>query len=237
MSADTGKTIAMPERAFFNAHPISGILEEGTDGTEYLRADLAQSQIDAARAGGVREGLERAAWLPMESAPRDGTLILLMGYPYQVPAVGMWESVAGVSGWSTDHLPDDLSGDGAFQGWLPIPPIRAELERLESGKARSELENDAEGYLAQLENMAIKLGYNSVISALSYLDSIAHQPEPAPEAPAVRMDDVVILIGQLVCALKKASPGNELAGKALDYLRRHDLVGSPLRERAPEDRP
>ncbi|SMF93974.1 hypothetical protein SAMN02949497_1270 [Methylomagnum ishizawai] len=59
MSADTGKTIAMPERAFFNAHPISGILEEGTDGTEYLRADLAQSQIDAARAGGVREGLER----------------------------------------------------------------------------------------------------------------------------------------------------------------------------------
>ena len=42
-------------------------------------------------------------------------------------------------------------------------------------------------------------------------------------------DDLPILTRRLVQSLRKAAPDNELAEKALDYLRRHGLQGSPLR--------
>ena len=56
-------------------------------------------------------------FLPMDSAPRDGTMVLLMGYPMNVPVVGTFEE----SGWSTDHL-DDCT-DEEFCGWFPIPKV------------------------------------------------------------------------------------------------------------------
>jgi phage gpG-like protein len=42
-------------------------------------------------------------------------------------------------------------------------------------------------------------------------------------------DDLAALVRQLVRSLRKAAPDNELADKALDYLKRKGLQGSPLR--------
>lgn len=42
-------------------------------------------------------------------------------------------------------------------------------------------------------------------------------------------DDLPVLTLRLVRSLRQAAPGNELPDKALDYLRRHGLLGSPLR--------
>lgn len=43
-------------------------------------------------------------------------------------------------------------------------------------------------------------------------------------------DDLVALVQRLARALRKAAPDNELPEKALDYLRRKNLQGSPLRD-------
>lgn len=51
----------------------------------------------------------------------------------------------------------------------------------------------------------------------------------APSAPSGVVGDMAVLVKQLVQALRKAAPGNDLAGKSLDYLKRHGLQGSPLR--------
>jgi hypothetical protein len=62
-------------------------------------------------------------------------------------------------------------------------------------------------------------------------------PDITPEAvvemwnrrtPA-RVDDLAALVSQLVHALRKAAPGHALAERALDYLKRKGLQGSPLR--------
>lgn len=43
------------------------------------------------------------------------------------------------------------------------------------------------------------------------------------------VDDLVALVNRLARALRKAAPGNDLADKAVDYLRRKGLQSSPLR--------
>ena len=43
------------------------------------------------------------------------------------------------------------------------------------------------------------------------------------------VDDLSMLVRQLVHALRKASPDNALAERAMDYLKRKGLQGSPLR--------
>lgn len=43
-------------------------------------------------------------------------------------------------------------------------------------------------------------------------------------------DDLAALVRQLVRSLRKAAPDNELADKALDYLKRKGLQGSTLRQ-------
>jgi len=45
-------------------------------------------------------------------------------------------------------------------------------------------------------------------------------------------DDLAALVRQLVRSLRKTAPDNELADKALDYLKRKGLQGSPLRHNA-----
>lgn len=45
----------------------------------------------------------------------------------------------------------------------------------------------------------------------------------------VLVDDLAMLVRLLVHSLRKHSPDNETARKAVDYLRRHELQGSPLR--------
>lgn len=54
--------------------------------------------------------------------------------------------------------------------------------------------------------------------------------------PAAYADDLVALVENLAQALSAAAPGNDLAGHALDYLKRNGLQGSPLQaaEAAPQ---
>ena len=44
------------------------------------------------------------------------------------------------------------------------------------------------------------------------------------------VDELAQLVKQLVQSLRKATPDAELPAKALDYLKRKELCGSPLRE-------
>ena len=43
-------------------------------------------------------------------------------------------------------------------------------------------------------------------------------------------DDLSALVQRLARALRKAAPDNDLPEKAMDYLRRKNLQGSPLRD-------
>jgi hypothetical protein len=53
---------------------------------------------------------------------------------------------------------------------------------------------------------------------------------PASAQPAdPRVDDLAMLVRQLVHSLKKAKPDSNLAARAVDYLQRKSLAGSPLR--------
>lgn len=49
------------------------------------------------------------------------------------------------------------------------------------------------------------------------------------EALKARVDDLAMLIRLLVHSLHKYNPDNETARRAVDYLRRHEILGSPLR--------
>lgn len=49
------------------------------------------------------------------------------------------------------------------------------------------------------------------------------------EAAAAKVDELAALIRLLVHSLRKHSPDNETARKAVDYLKRNELQGSPLR--------
>lgn len=67
-------------------------------------------------------------------------------------------------------------------------------------------------------------------------------PEDQPELPdgwlceeeaeelQRNVGDLAMLVAQLVRALRKAAPEHELPARALDYLQREGLCGSPLRE-------
>lgn len=44
------------------------------------------------------------------------------------------------------------------------------------------------------------------------------------------VDDLASIVMRLAHALRKAAPDNEHTEKALDYLKRKELIGSPLRE-------
>lgn len=44
------------------------------------------------------------------------------------------------------------------------------------------------------------------------------------------VDDLAQLVKRLAHSLRKAAPDNELPDKALDYLKREELCGTPLRE-------
>lgn len=52
---------------------------------------------------------------------------------------------------------------------------------------------------------------------------------PIANTPAVP-DDLAALVKQLVQALRKAAPDHDLPTRALDYLKRNNLQGSPLRQ-------
>jgi hypothetical protein len=51
----------------------------------------------------------------------------------------------------------------------------------------------------------------------------------ATTAPAPNVRDMALLIARLSYALKCAAPNHELPAKATAFLKKHDLIGSPLR--------
>jgi hypothetical protein len=69
--------------------------------------------------------------------------------------------------------------------------------------------------------------------------SYAHQSRAASTSANVAQGaeavvaDLSMLVRQLVHSLRKAAPDNALSDRAVDYLKRKGLAGSPLREAAP----
>lgn len=55
------------------------------------------------------------------------------------------------------------------------------------------------------------------------------QSSASPACSTATLDDLSMLIRQLAHSLKKARPDSELPDRAVDYLARHGLQGSPLR--------
>jgi hypothetical protein len=53
--------------------------------------------------------------------------------------------------------------------------------------------------------------------------------EPPAHIAAPNIKDMSLLIARLAYSLKKAAPEHELPAKATAYLKKHDLIGSPLR--------
>jgi hypothetical protein len=65
---------------------------------------------------------------------------------------------------------------------------------------------------------------NPTIGKIPQVDLIA------TAAPSTQVDDMATLLRMLVHAHRKAAPGNALAEKAMDYLKRHGLTGNILRD-------
>jgi hypothetical protein len=65
-------------------------------------------------------------------------------------------------------------------------------------------------------------------SLIAYIDG-----RTAGTAPDARVEDLAMLVRLLVRALSGANPSNRLIQRALDYLKRKGLEGSPLRAAAP----
>ncbi len=61
-------------------------------------------------------------FLPMDSAPMDGTKVILMQFPIQYPVIASFENDKSGIGWCTDFGQDYVSDD-EFCGWFPIPKI------------------------------------------------------------------------------------------------------------------
>jgi hypothetical protein len=59
------------------------------------------------------------------------------------------------------------------------------------------------------------------------MTTVKHLPEPV-------VDELAMLVRKLVRHVRKASPDNNMATMAMDYLQRKGLAGSPLRDAAPQ---
>jgi hypothetical protein len=67
-----------------------------------------------------------SGWQPIESAPKDGTHVLVYRElpPWRVMGTGYWCEVAGVSGWICRGISDPPGNLGlsAPTHWMPLPP-------------------------------------------------------------------------------------------------------------------
>jgi hypothetical protein len=98
------------------------------EGTEYLRADLVP---------------DAAQWQPIETAPKDGTTILLFRHlkSWNVIGYGHWEDLRGVSGWLSYGLNEPPGNLGLAHPthWMPLP---APLPAPPSDKLAARLKGD-----------------------------------------------------------------------------------------------
>lgn len=73
-----------------------------------------------------REVLEAPQWLPIETAPKDGSDILVL-HPDQSVCISYWGSIRGVYGLKSKLHNSASGGEGDFCwdaiGWMPLPPI------------------------------------------------------------------------------------------------------------------
>lgn len=54
-------------------------------------------------------------------------------------------------------------------------------------------------------------------------------PDWMIDTPSASVDDLAALVARLARELRRAAPGNDLPDRAVDYLKRHGLQGSPFR--------
>jgi len=87
--------------------------------------------------------------------------------------------------------------------------------------------NEAHGGGSELN---VELDINRLIVDIKHLRIDNAQLQYALEQSETIVDDLAQLVKQLVHQLRKAAPGNELSEKAMDYLKRKGLLGSPLRD-------
>jgi hypothetical protein len=61
-------------------------------------------------------------WQPIESAPKDGTTILL-GHASFKPEAAWWEYCSWFEGWCSGGFRSDMYGPGFDPThWMPLPP-------------------------------------------------------------------------------------------------------------------
>ena len=123
-------------------------------------------------------------------------------------------------------LPIDFkqaSEQGGWQ-WVPKEPTEAMLTAASQASMQHLLDciNDPAKANALGSEENVRKTYAS-----RYREMLAAAP------PVV--DDLSALVARLARALRKAAPGNDLSDKAVDYLRRNGLQGSPLRSPHPEE--
>ena len=228
-------------------HPELPWLDEGMMPRSFYAAlglelahTMAEDQLDGDALEAMSEAVNWTAWQP--TAPQgDGWKL-----------VSIFDTEDGPAAWWLRELPE------AEDGTTTIRNLKAEVEKLEARIARLYRAGAApaavspQGEYPPLPKVG-PIGYASVVDVESHtqaLRAIADWPvtdmlmnmdaanmrgiaqralAAAPQAPAAPVDDLAQLVKQLVRALRKALPGNDLADKALDYLKRQGLQGSPLR--------
>ncbi len=123
---------------------------------------------------------------------------------------------------------------------LAAHDARVRREALEGAWERVKLHNhNPTGYI-NVNVIRNAIRGEAIVECGCHLDHKARAaailgPEPREEreAAAAKVDELAALVRQLVRSLRKHSPDNETARKAMDYLRRHELQGSPLRGLSP----
>lgn len=76
------------------------------------------------------------------------------------------------------------------------------------------------------------VGMPESLSLLIALKQVANEVAQECAADKRVTDDLVVLTSKLVRELRKAAPDNKMSDTAMDYLKRHGLFGSPLRDDA-----
>jgi hypothetical protein len=90
-------------------------------------------------------------------------------------------------------------------------------------------------YVALAANRCDLLGNDSIAYAISRMEDedlrelVERHRYDTPARKGNQVDDLAALVRQLVYSLKKAKPDSDLVKRAMDYLVRQELQGSPLR--------
>ena len=98
-------------------------LEQLNDALEAALSELAQANALLAELRAASQNASAlSAWRPIETAPRDGTNILLsnlgFGLVDELPFTGYWD--ASVNGFAMQHV-GNLCGFAKPTHWMPLP--------------------------------------------------------------------------------------------------------------------